>query len=67
MVALARAAETRAVKAMAVLDPVTGIHNRQHLDNYMPVAIAQARSTGRPLSLLMIDLDAMKPFGPCRR
>jgi two-component system cell cycle response regulator len=62
MVALARAAETRAVKAMAVLDPVTGIHNRHHLDNFMPVAITQARNTGRPLSLLMIDLDALKPF-----
>lgn len=61
-VAMARAAETRAVWRMAMIDPVTGLHNRHHLDSILPAAVDSARTTRRPLALLMIDLDALKPF-----
>jgi two-component system cell cycle response regulator len=61
-VAFARAAETRAAWRMAVIDPVTGLYNRHHLDTTLPAAIDSARAGGRPLALLMIDLDALKPF-----
>ncbi len=61
-VAFARAAETRAAWRMAVIDPVTGLYNRHHLDSTLPAAFDSARAGGRPLSLLMIDLDALKPF-----
>lgn len=61
-VAFARAAETRAAWRMAVIDPVTGLYNRQHLDMILPVAVEAARTGQRPLALLMVDLDALKPF-----
>lgn len=61
-VAFARAAETRAAWRMAVIDPVTGLYNRHHLDVTLPAAIDSARAGDRPLALLMIDLDALKPF-----
>jgi two-component system cell cycle response regulator len=61
-VAFARAAETRAAWRMAVIDPVTGLYNRHHLDTTLPAAIDSARAGNRPLALLMIDLDALKPF-----
>lgn len=59
---LVRAAETRAAWRMAMVDPVTGLHNRHQLDLSLPAAIDAARESGRPLALLMIDLDALKPF-----
>ncbi|PZN95400.1 MAG: hypothetical protein DCF31_06690 [Alphaproteobacteria bacterium] len=61
-VAMARAAETRAVWRLAVIDPVTGLFNRNHLDATLPAAFDSARSGRRSLALLMIDLDALKPF-----
>jgi diguanylate cyclase (GGDEF)-like protein len=61
-VAFARAAEARAAWRMAILDPVTGLYNRHHLEVTLPAAVDSARTQGRPLALLMIDLDALKPF-----
>jgi two-component system cell cycle response regulator len=61
-VAFARAAETRTAWRLAVIDPVTGLYNRHHLDSTLPAAFDSARAGGRPLALLMIDLDALKPF-----
>ncbi len=61
-VAFARAAETRAAWRQAVIDPVTGLFNRQHLDFVLPAAIDSARLGNRPLAVLMVDLDALKPF-----
>ena len=61
-VAFKRADETRAAWRMAVFDPVTGLYNRHHLDTALPAAIDSARAGDRPLALLMIDLDALKPF-----
>lgn len=61
-VALARATDTRAAWRLAVIDPVTGLYNRHHLDSVLPAAFDSARARGLPLALLMIDLDALKPF-----
>ncbi|MBC7521421.1 MAG: diguanylate cyclase [Sandarakinorhabdus sp.] len=61
-VAMHRAAETRDAWEMAVTDPVTGLFNRHHLDQLLPAAIETARRDDRPLALLMVDLDALKPF-----
>ncbi len=61
-VAIARAAEMRAAWRLAAIDPVTGLYNRHHLEVSLPAAIDSARAGGRPLALLMIDLDALKPF-----
>ena len=62
MVAAARHAEMRAAWRLAVTDPVTGLFNRQHLQAVLPAAVASARAGNRPLALLMVDLDALKPF-----
>lgn len=61
-VAHIRAAETRAAWRLAVIDPLTGLYNRHHLDSVLPAAFEAARARGQPLSVLMIDVDALKPF-----
>ncbi len=41
-------------------DPLTGLHNRAGLQAELDRAIAAARATGAPLSLLFLDLDGFK-------
>jgi diguanylate cyclase (GGDEF)-like protein len=41
----------------AVTDPLTGIRNRRGYDEELQRELARARRTGRPLSLLLLDLD----------
>lgn len=60
--ALAAAATSRAAWQLAVSDPVTGLHNRHYLDQALPAAILAARASMRPLAVLMIDIDDLKPF-----
>jgi two-component system cell cycle response regulator len=62
LVAAARHAEMRAAWRLATTDPVTGLFNRQHLETVLPAALTSAQAAGRPLAVLMIDLDALKPF-----
>ena len=62
MTAAARAAEMRAAWRLAVIDPVTGLFNRQHIETVLPAAVDSARAGRRPLALLVVDLDALKPF-----
>lgn len=57
-----RDAEVQAVRRMATIDPVTGLFNRAYIDAKLPLAIEQAHETARLLALLMLDLDALKPF-----
>lgn len=61
-VAAARAAEMRAAWRLAVIDPVTGLYNRQHLETVLPASIDSARAGDRSLAVLLVDLDALKPF-----
>jgi two-component system cell cycle response regulator len=61
-IAFAKAAETRRAWQMAVIDPVTGLHNRHYLETKLPAAIDSARAADRPLAVLMIDIDALKPY-----
>jgi two-component system cell cycle response regulator len=61
-IAAARAAEMRAAWRLAVIDPVTGLYNRQHLETVLPASIDSARAGGRSLAVLLVDLDALKPF-----
>ncbi len=61
-VAFAKAADTRRAWRLAVLDPVTGLYNRHHLDSMLPAAMDSARRGGRALCVLMIDVDALKPL-----
>jgi diguanylate cyclase (GGDEF)-like protein len=41
-------------------DPLTGLGNRRELEALWPVLIQQARATGSPLSVAMMDLDHFK-------
>jgi len=50
------------VRRQSMLDPLTKIFNRKSFDEGLTRAIADARSFGEPLSLLMIDIDHFKSF-----
>jgi diguanylate cyclase (GGDEF)-like protein len=55
----------------AQVDALTGLHNRAFLDELLAAAVMRATRNGRPLSLVMMDLDHFKslndtyghPFG----
>ncbi len=44
----------------ATTDPLTGLHNRSHLDGVADHLVALAERSERPISCLMIDLDHFK-------
>ncbi len=50
------------VRRLALTDPVTGLWNRHHLDTELTARIDAAAAGGRPLALLMIDIDRFKPI-----
>lgn len=50
------------LRAMAMLDGLTGIPNRRSFDERFEMARAQALREQRPLSLLMIDVDYFKKY-----
>jgi diguanylate cyclase (GGDEF)-like protein len=53
----ARAAE---LAEQSLRDPLTGIGNRRHLDQRLPVLLEQAQAEGRPLTLALLDVDHFK-------
>ena len=48
------------VRQKMVRDALTGLFNRGHFDEALPKALEHATRTGRPLSLLIIDVDHFK-------
>ena len=44
---------------LSITDPLTGLYNRGHLNDCLPKLLEQVEPT-RPLSLLMLDIDAFK-------
>lgn len=48
------------VKEQALIDGLTGIHNRRAFDTTLNDLILEARESGQPLSLLLIDIDHFK-------
>ncbi len=44
----------------AVRDPLTGLHNRRHLAEVLPAALARCRADGTSLAVVLIDLDHFK-------
>ncbi len=51
-----------ALRALALQDGLTGIGNRRLFDERLPMEWRRAVRTGRPMSLLMIDVDHFKRF-----
>lgn len=48
------------VEKLTLLDPLTGLANRRFLSERLPLDISAALRHGRPLSLIMLDLDHFK-------
>lgn len=45
---------------MAVIDGLTGLHNRRYLDSHLETLFERALARKRPLSMMMTDLDRFK-------
>jgi two-component system, cell cycle response regulator len=45
---------------MAVLDPLTALHNRRYLTSHLETLFEESAERGRPLSVLLIDVDHFK-------
>jgi diguanylate cyclase (GGDEF)-like protein len=52
----------RAVEALSVTDALTGLANRRQFDHCLASEWRRAMREGRPLSLLLIDVDLFKPY-----
>ncbi|MBO6850698.1 MAG: GGDEF domain-containing protein, partial [Marinobacter sp.] len=50
----------RKLATLSLNDALTGLYNRRHLDNILPELCAEARRTGQPLTLALIDADHFK-------
>ncbi len=44
----------------AVIDPLTGLHNRRYFESRLATLLVQANSTMRPLSMMILDIDHFK-------
>jgi two-component system cell cycle response regulator len=45
---------------LAIIDPLTGLHNRRYLENHLRTLVEGAIRSGRPVSVLMADIDHFK-------
>jgi len=54
--------QQRELQRRAILDALTGLYNRRWLDESLPRLISRYATSGRPLSLLMVDIDHFKKF-----
>ncbi|MCP5367946.1 MAG: diguanylate cyclase [Hyphomicrobiales bacterium] len=43
----------------ALTDRLTGLHNRRYLSSHLDSAVRRMRDSGKPLSLLMMDIDQL--------
>ena len=49
-----------ALRQQAMRDSLTGLFNRRHLNNTLPMLFALAQREGQPMALVIIDLDHFK-------
>ena len=45
---------------MAITDALTGLHNRRYMETHLSSLAEQAASRGKPLSVLVLDIDFFK-------
>jgi two-component system, cell cycle response regulator len=57
---VARIARSRTLSQLALLDPLTGLHNRRFMNERLPAEIARAQRAGVTLAMSLIDLDDFK-------
>lgn len=48
------------ISRRAEVDPLTGLYNRRYLYEHLEALLQQARETGRPLSVILVDIDYFK-------
>lgn len=58
--ALARVRHLDRLEELATIDDLTGLFNARHLQHTVERELSQLARTGRPLSLVFLDLDAFK-------
>jgi diguanylate cyclase (GGDEF)-like protein len=58
--ALARAELLSRLREQAATDVLTGLPNRRAWYEHLDLALARARRSGRPLSVVALDLDGLK-------
>lgn len=61
-VALELAAMVEKLETLALHDPLTGLANRRTLDTTFVAELDRAKRSGRPLSVVMLDLDHFKLY-----
>ena len=59
-IAIDKAALHETLKRTAALDGLTGVYNRRHYEARLAEEVARARRTGKPLSLIVFDIDHFK-------
>jgi diguanylate cyclase (GGDEF)-like protein/PAS domain S-box-containing protein len=52
-----RERRTRELQALATTDPLTGVYNHRYMQEYLNHRLLEARRSGQPVSVLMLDLD----------
>ena len=48
--------------AASITDRLTGLHNARHFESTLDLALGEARRSGAPLALAIIDIDHFKKF-----
>lgn len=48
------------LRQLAVIDPLTGLNNRRHLEDVLPRELARAERENYPVALVMLDIDHFK-------
>lgn len=48
------------LREQAVSDPLTGLYNRRYLAELLPRELARARRSGKPVAMILIDIDHFK-------
>ncbi|WP_394559765.1 diguanylate cyclase domain-containing protein [Aquipseudomonas alcaligenes] len=56
------AAANQRLQALALQDPLTGIANRNALQQHLEMALRRAQRSGDLLAVMLIDLDGFKPI-----
>lgn len=59
---LLQAESIRALSFYSFLDPLTHLYNRRYFDNQIEREVLRSQRNGKPVSLLMIDLDGFKTY-----